>query len=108
VQNTQARTVSKASYWYLRLSQDLEEKTLPDLEEAHEQVLQVAKQIKTARKLESFKCPQGESGCWACRPLEMVINGQAELVGTNAYRQDIYILQKNDQTDPDAPTSVIL
>lgn len=94
VHNTQQRTVAKASYWYLRLSDELEEKQLPDLDEAHQQVLQVAKQIKTARKLERFKCPQGEQGCWACRDMEQVVSGQAELVGVNDYNQDVYILQK--------------
>lgn len=108
VHNTQWRAVSGASYWYLRLSKELDEKTLPDLDEAHEQILQVAKQIKTARKLERFKCPNGDEGCWACRPLELVISGQAELVGTNTYNQDVYILKKSDENKLADDTSVIL
>jgi len=108
VHNTQGRAVSKASYWYLRLSKELDEKTLPDLDEAHEQILQVAKQIKTARKLERFKCPNGDEGCWACRPLELVISGQAELVGTNTYNQDVYILKKSDKNKLTDDSSVIL
>lgn len=108
VHNTQERKVSKASYWYLRLRKELNEKILPDLSEAHDQILQIAKQIRTARKLERFKCPQGESGCWACRPLEMVINGKAELVGTNNYNQDVYILEKSEDDSLGSDASDIL
>ena len=98
VHNTQQRTVAKASYWYLRLSDELEEKQLPDMKEAHEQILQVAKKIKTARKLERFKCPQGEQGCWACKDMELVVAGKAELVGVNDYKQDVYIKPAVDES----------
>lgn len=94
VHNTQARKVAKVSYWYLETSDEPIEKELPSLEEAHERVLQVAKQVKLARKLERFKCPQGEAGCYACRPLEKIIRGEAEFIGEGNYHQDIYILKE--------------
>ncbi len=94
VHNCQHRQVSKASYWYLGLDQ-IVEKTLPDLEEARERVLKIAKEIKLARQLERFKCPHGESGCFACKPFEQIIQGKAEFVGENDYRCDIYVMRKS-------------
>lgn len=88
--NTQKRKVTKASYWYLGLSDDLVEKELPNLEEAHMQVLELAKKIKLARKLGLFKCSEGT--CRYCEPFEKIIRGEGEYVGVNSYNQDIYIL----------------
>lgn len=94
VHNTQHRKVAKASYWYIANNDDLTEKTLPDLELAHQQVLEVAKRIKVQRKLGVFKCTKGgEDGCFACRPLERIIRGEAELVGLSDLKQDVYILR---------------
>lgn len=106
VHNVQRRKVAGASYWYLRNSAELEEKKLPDLQQAHEDVLKVAKKIKTARKLGHFKCSGGEQGCWACRPMEAVVSGEAQLVGVNDYNQNIYILEKSSSLIEDE--SVIL
>lgn len=79
---------------------------LPDLDEAHDQVLEIAKKMKLARQLERFKCPQGD-GCYHCKPLEKIVRGEAELVGENEYRQDVYILP--DATDSmEQADSVIL
>jgi len=83
--------VISASYWYLESNEWLS-KELPDLEDAHEQVLNLAKKVKTARKLEIFNCPQGDKGCYSCRPFEQVLAGDAEFVGLNQYNQDIYVL----------------
>ena len=92
VHNCQHRKVAGASYWYVGLSNDLKEKELPDLEEAHDQVLAIAKEIKLARKLERFRCPHGDNGCYACRQMEKIIKGEAEFVGENEYRQDVYVI----------------
>lgn len=92
VHNTQSRKVSGASYWYLRQEHGLVEKALPDLETAREQVLEVAKRVRLQRKLGVFKCPHGEAGCFACRPMEAIVRGEAEFVGLNDYRQDVYVL----------------
>ena len=92
VHNCQHRKVAGASYWYVGLSNDLKEKELPDLAEAHDQVLAIAKEIKLARKLERFRCPHGDNGCYACRQMEKIIKGEAEFVGENEYRQDVYVI----------------
>jgi ATP-dependent helicase/DNAse subunit B len=98
VHNTQKYTVSGASYWYLRMADEPVEKELPDLEEAHEQILEIAKKMKLARKLELFKCKT--DGCFACTPMERVLRGEAEFVGLNQYRQDVYILPSNRSVEP--------
>jgi len=91
VHNTQKRKVAGAGYWYLRLSDTVSEKVLPDLEASHDEVLAIAKKIKLVRKLEKYDCPQGD-GCFACSPMEKILRGEAEYVGENEYRQDVYIL----------------
>jgi ATP-dependent helicase/DNAse subunit B len=90
VKNTQSRKVSKASYWYLAKSDEPVEVDLPDLDESEERVLAAAKRVKLARQLEHFKCPK--DGCRWCIPLEDIVKGKGELVGTSSYNQDIYII----------------
>lgn len=99
VANTQRRQVKSAYYWYLDRDTEPQPQPLPDLETAQARVLEVAKKIKLTRKLELFKCSQG-NGCFACRPFEAILQGKAELVGTNEYNADVYILTKDsDLTD---------
>ena len=105
VDRCQNRKVAKASYWYLEIRDELSPKQLPDLFEAEQEILAIAKKVKLARKLETFKCPQGEEGCWNCKPFEKILAGQAELVGVNDYNQDIYIVSKPAE---DKPESLIL
>lgn len=91
--NCQQRPVEKASYWYLDSADTPVEKPLPDPESSHQTILNHAKQIKLARKLERFKCEFG--GCSACTPLERVIAGEGEYVGLSEFNnKDIYILPK--------------
>lgn len=97
VKNTQARTVAKASYWYLESSDKPVEKELPDLADAQEKVLKVAKQIKLARGLERFKCPHG--GCFACRDFERILVGEGEFITTDSMRRDIYVLPPSKQEE---------
>jgi CRISPR/Cas system-associated exonuclease Cas4 (RecB family) len=92
VANCQKRKVTKVCYWYLDRSDELLERPLPDLQESHDRVLKVAKEVKLARKLERFKCPQGESGCSHCKPFEAILRGEGEFVGTNEYNADVYVL----------------
>ncbi|MBU0579137.1 PD-(D/E)XK nuclease family protein [Patescibacteria group bacterium] len=92
VHNTQQRKVVKASYWYLDLYDEPVEQKLPDLIEAHDEVFAIAKKIKLARKLERFKCPQGDGGCRHCKPLEKVLAGEAKKVGVSEYNQDVFVL----------------
>lgn len=98
--HTQHRPVVKASYWYLERSDDLSERPLPNPEESQAQLLKIAKEISLARKLNRFKCPQGEAGCNACRPLEMVLAGKAQFVGNNEYNQDVYVLETQSRNQP--------
>lgn len=96
VHNTQHRKVTKASYWYLGLNDDLTPKELPDLDEAHALVLEIAKKIKLQRQLNLFKCPEGGE-CFHCKDMERVLRGEGELVGVNDYNQDIYVLSYDSQ-----------
>ena len=93
VHNCQHRDVSGASYWYLEFSDVLQSKELPDLQVAHENVLKLAKRVKLARSLGKLDCPQGDAGCFACRPLEAVLRGEAEYIDIDSVtKKDTYIL----------------
>ncbi|OGH88597.1 MAG: hypothetical protein A3J93_00650 [Candidatus Magasanikbacteria bacterium RIFOXYC2_FULL_42_28] len=97
VTNCQKRQVTKASYWYLETNDELTEKPLPDLAESKKRVLDVAMQMKLARQLNRFKCPEGES-CRYCKPLLAVLSGQGEGIGLDEYgRTDLYILPPKGQ-----------
>ncbi len=106
VSNTQKRPVEKASFWYLKDHNVPTPKKLPDLDESKKEILEIAQKIKLARQLQRFKCPQGEKGCFACRPLERVIKGEGKLVGTDEYDNNVYILPKT-KTKKDQPQSII-
>lgn len=90
----QHRSVSGAFYWYLEHSDECEEKRLPEIQEAFDQVLAIAKKISLARKLNVMKCPSGAEGCRYCQPFEKVLKGEAELVNTTD-RNDIYMLSRD-------------
>jgi len=102
VSNTQKRQVAKISYWYLEQSSEPEEVPLPEKAEAHDKVLGIAKEIKLARQLNRFRCPEGENGCFACRPFEKIIKGEAEFVGVGGYNQDIYIMPQGKDLAEDS------
>jgi ATP-dependent helicase/DNAse subunit B len=99
VHNCQKRKVDGAWYWYLESSDELTKKELPDVAESEEKILKIAKQIKLARQLDRFKCPNGDTGCRSCRPMEMVLRGEGELVGHDEYKADVYILNTPSKTD---------
>jgi CRISPR/Cas system-associated exonuclease Cas4 (RecB family) len=103
----QKRPATKASYWYLdREENALVEKPLPDLSESRQKVLDIAKQIKIARQINRFKCPNGEAGCLACRPYEKIIKGEAELIGQDDYGAYVYVL--NDSFEDENREGIIL
>ncbi len=102
VHKCQKRNVTKASYWYLEKNDTLTEKTLPSLEEAEKNILEIGRQIKLARQLKRFKCPK--DGCNNCLPYEAIIEGKAQLVGTDDYNYDVYIARSAE----DDRESVIL
>jgi hypothetical protein len=72
------------------------EKPLPNLKKSQEKILAMAKQIKLARQLERFKCSH-KNGCSACQPFEKILRGEAEFVGIDELRSDIYVLDKTDE-----------
>lgn len=94
VHNCQKRKVDGAWYWYLDMGDELTKRELPDLKKSEEKILKVAKQMKLVRQLNHYKCPNGAEGCRACRPYEMILKGEAELVGQDEYRADVYVLNK--------------
>ncbi len=100
VKNTQMRSVTKASYWYLEQDDAPVEKELPNYDESYDRVLSIARKMKLARQLDSFKCPNGEDGCRECQPLERILNGEGELVHSE-HKRDIYILTYKEDKKPE-------
>lgn len=92
----QTKPIEKISYWYLGRNDELTPEPMPDLAANEEKILEIAKKIKIARQLNVFKCPH-KTGCHSCRTYEQVLAGEAELVGTGSYREDIYILDPSQR-----------
>lgn len=86
----QKRKVAGVSYWYLESDDAPRETALGDMKEAEKRILGIAKQMKAARQMGRFICPQG--GCFACRPLERVLDGEGEFVGVDGNDKDVYVL----------------
>ena len=103
--NCQKRKVVKSSYWYIERNNEPTEQKLPSAEEAENKLLDIARQIKLARQLNVFKCPQ-KTGCSHCRAYESIIRGDTVFVGTNNYNEDIYIM--NSSGMPSEDQSIIL
>lgn len=90
--NLQKRKVSGAAYWYLDKDENPISVALPNVNEARETVLEIARKIKTAREKKEFNCPKGEKGCFACQPFEKILKGEAEFIGIGGYGQEMYML----------------
>lgn len=88
----QKRKVSGASYWYLDRSDAPMNVDLPNLEESRKKVLEIALKVKEARWQKAYECPNGAKGCFACRPYEKILKGEAKSVGVGGYGQDVYIV----------------
>lgn len=88
----QSRKVSGAAYWYLDKDDEPRDVPLPDAEKSRERVLAVARKVKEARVKKEFNCPRGEGGCFACKPYEAILRGEAEYIGVAGYGQDTYIV----------------
>lgn len=97
VKNLQNRNISGMSYWYLEKDNDPVDMPLPDLEKSKEMIMNIALQIKDARLKGEFRCPR--NGCFACKPLENIVNGKAKFVGTQDY-QDIFVNIEEDNINP--------
>ena len=78
-------------YWYLDHDDEPVSVVLPTHQQAHDRVLETAKRISLARKIDRFVC-WNKDGCHACRPLESVVLGKATFVGIDNFNQDIYVL----------------
>ena len=65
---------------------------LPGIEKSHETVLEIARKVKNAREKKEFDCPRGAAGCFACRPFEKILKGEAEYIGVGGYGQEMYII----------------
>lgn len=89
LEKLQKRKVSGASYWYLDKDNEPKDVALPSSEESREKVLKVAIEVKKAREKGEFKCPKGEAGCFACKPFEKILKGEAELVSEEG-RVELY------------------
>jgi len=107
VGNCQKRPVTKISYWHLAIDNAPQEAELLVPEKAHSRVLEAARKIKLARQLNKFDCPGGSQSCRACRPFERILAGAGELVGSNQYGADLYILPERQMNDKEEE-SVIL
>ncbi len=90
VRNCQPRKVQKVSFWYLNRNNSPSEQPLPNLNKSQEKILAIAKKIKLARQLNRLTCTH-QNGCRSCRPYEAILRGEAEYVGINDFRQDVYV-----------------
>jgi len=90
--NLQSRPITKMSYWYIDRDDEPKSVTIPDFEQVQETTFKIAKQIKTARQLNLFKCPH-QNGCIYCRSFEKILKKEAEFIGVNSYNEDLFILE---------------
>lgn len=97
VTHTQQRPVKKVSYWYIDRQNKPVEQKLTNLDKAEEKILKIAKEMKLARQLKRFKCPH--DGCRNCLPLERILQGEGELVGTDGMNREVYILPGAKQAE---------
>lgn len=99
--NCQKRSVAKMSYWYIEQKGSPTSADLPDPDKAYKNVLDIAKKISLARKLDRFPCSQ-DTGCKHCRPYEAVLAGRGTLVGTNDFGQDVFVVEKEGYKEEDS------
>ena len=95
----QKRKVTGAWYWYLDRDDEPLPVSLPTAEESFDRVIVAARAVKKARDEsalfgpdKAFLCPQGSGGCFACKPFEKILRGEAEYLGVGEYNQDLYMI----------------
>jgi CRISPR/Cas system-associated exonuclease Cas4 (RecB family) len=93
VKNLKNRAIKKISYWYIERDNEPQELPMPDLINAQTKILDLALKIKETKRTRAYKCQR--NGCFACLPLEAVVQGKCKFIGTKGY-QDIYITQAID------------
>lgn len=92
LKNLQKRKVSGAAYWYLDKDDAPVSVKLPDYKKAFDDVLAKARKVKEVREKKEFLCPKGPGGCFACRPFEKILRGEAEYLGVGEYNQELYLI----------------
>lgn len=102
----QEKPIKSASFWYLNRHNYPQEIKLLSKEKVGRKILEIGKEVCLASQLGRFLCPKGEAGCSYCQPLEIVVRGQAELVGLDEFGQDVYFLE--DDQNPTRVSSKIL
>src|SRR3989338_1519350 len=89
----QKRKVSGAAYWYIDRNNEPTDVVLPDIASAKNRVLAAAIKVKIAREKGVFECPYGAQGCFACKPFEKIVRGEAELVKVDETRRtELYMI----------------
>lgn len=84
-----------AKYWYLEEASEMEDKALPDLNEALARIKQRGEVMQMVRQTNSYQCQSGGEECWACRDVKAVAKGGGKLVKIDpGHKQEIYILSK--------------
>lgn len=104
VKASQKRPVIGLRYWYIDRDDEPVDMPLPDEEEGKKRILEIAKKIVLARKLERFICKYKE-GCAFCRPLEAIVSGKGKFVGESEFHQDIYVLPSPHTTISETSSS---
>ncbi len=77
------------SYWYLDQNKGLKDQSLPDLAEARQKIISIAKKIKTARLENNLSCPWG--GCSTCKSFEAILKGEMRYAGLGKYKSEVYV-----------------
>lgn len=104
--NTQKRPVKRISYWYLELNKKPSKQKLPSAKKYEAEILKIGKEMKLARQLERFPCKH-KTGCRDCRPYEMILKGQAEFVGVNEFKNDVYIIPDKMESKEDKKSEIL-
>jgi hypothetical protein len=102
----QERKVTALAYWYLEAHPAPQNQPLPDLNASQDLLLKHARRLKLARQMDRFICPRG--GCFKCRDFERLLKGEGELVGTDDYGADVYILSAPAPAYASTQTSYII
>ncbi|OGD81380.1 hypothetical protein A2572_01095 [Candidatus Collierbacteria bacterium RIFOXYD1_FULL_40_9] len=105
--NCQTRPIEKLSYWYLEYDTLPTRMDLPELDTANSKVLEIARKIKLARKLENFNCPSGKKGCPACQSLEAILRGEGEKVGESERHNLYYLTRENNKQEEEIEEMIL-
>lgn len=96
IEEETGKTVSKTSYWYLKLFPGPNEVPFKhdQLPKALEDIKFKTEAILKSRLSNDFKCLKGEGGCYKCQDFEFIKNETAEIVGKDKKRV-VYFVNKD-------------